>query len=581
MLPAAVAAVIGAMMFYGRISDVYMGVITLVVTLILFKFMNATAGDAYRIGAARLGGFNGIPAFPILNVPGDPSIQIFGTPFYYVVAVLLLLCYLLCRWILALDLRPCADRHPRERGARRAARLQRAAVQDGDLHDQRGNGRRSPAACSPTGPRSSRRACSALGQSAEVIIWTIVGGLGTLVGPMLGAIVLGMLKLLLGQQTLIDNSLVLGAILVLVVLLLPRGLLPTLRALARAPRPWPASAAARPAARVADARLAVTRDAADDTAAGTVAVTDTVLDTRDLSMRFGGVQAVNNVNFSLKERELRCLIGPNGAGKSTFFKCLTGQIRLDHTHGRVFIRGQDVTGWRAYEIVRLGVGIKTQVPSVMNGLSVEENLWLSARRVSGREAARAVVAEVIEQMSLEGIARRTVGELAHGQRQLVEIGLVLAQRPWLLLLDEPAAGITGAEAEQLVRIIHAGQPEGHHRRGRPRHGVRAHARRAASRCCTRARSCAKGRSTTCWPTRWCARSTSGAARNESVRRRTHRRIERCGRRRRRARPTSCSTSPACAPATATCRCCTASTSSCARARRSASSATTAWARPPS
>jgi len=104
--------------------------------------------------------------------------------------------------------------------------------------------------------------------------------------------------------------------------------------------------------------------------------------------------------------------------------------------------------------VRLGVGIKTQVPSVMNGLSVEENVWLSARRVAGREAVTATVADVIEQMQLAGIARRLVGELAHGQRQLVEIGLVLAQRPWLLLLDEPAAGITGAEAEALVRIIH-------------------------------------------------------------------------------------------------------------------------------
>ena len=183
-------------------------------------------------------------------------------------------------------------------------------------------------------------------------------------------------------------------------------------------------------------------------------MTDTVVDTRDLSMSFGGVQAVNNVNFSLHDRELRCLNGPNGAGKSTFFKCLTGQIRLDHSHGRVFIKGHDVTGWRAYEIVRLGVGIKTQVPSVMNGLSVEENLWLSARRVNHREAAQATVAEVIKQVSLEGIARRQVGELAHGQRQLVEIGIVLAQRPWLLLLDEPAAGITGAEAEALVRIIH-------------------------------------------------------------------------------------------------------------------------------
>jgi branched-chain amino acid transport system ATP-binding protein len=183
-------------------------------------------------------------------------------------------------------------------------------------------------------------------------------------------------------------------------------------------------------------------------------VTETVLDTRDLSVRFGGVQAVNNVNFSLRERELRCLIGPNGAGKSTFFKCVTGQIRLGHDNGRVHIRGQDVSGWRAYQIVRLGVGIKTQVPSVMNGLSVEENLWLSARRVNARDATNEVVAEVVARMRLETIARRQVGELSHGQRQLVEIGLVLAQRPWLILLDEPAAGLTGGEADQLVQIVH-------------------------------------------------------------------------------------------------------------------------------
>ena len=185
-----------------------------------------------------------------------------------------------------------------------------------------------------------------------------------------------------------------------------------------------------------------------------MSVPDYILETRDLERRFGGVRAVAGVDFKLERGELRCLIGPNGAGKSTFFKCLTGQIRLDHSHGRVFIRGQDVTGWRAYEIVRLGVGIKTQVPSVMNGLTVEENLWLSARRVGTREQTQATVADVLRRMSLEPIARRLVGELAHGQRQLVEIGLVLAQGPWLLLLDEPAAGITGAEADQLVRIIH-------------------------------------------------------------------------------------------------------------------------------
>jgi branched-chain amino acid transport system permease protein len=226
-VPAAVAAVIGAMMFYGRISDVYLGVITLVVTLILFKFMSATAGDAYRIGAARLGGFNGIPAFPILNVPGDPGNQIFGTPFYYVVAVVLLLCYLLARWILGSFfgrvLVGIRENEARVELLGYSVPLYKTAI--------------FTIAAAMAGLAGSLFACWAeivtpgvfsLGQSAEVLIWTIVGGLGTLVGPMIGAAVLGSLKLLLGHQTVIDNSLVLGAILVLVVLLLPRGIWPTL-----------------------------------------------------------------------------------------------------------------------------------------------------------------------------------------------------------------------------------------------------------------------------------------------------------------------------------------------------------------
>ena len=178
-----------------------------------------------------------------------------------------------------------------------------------------------------------------------------------------------------------------------------------------------------------------------------------VVETHELTMRFGGVVAVNAVNFSLSERELRCLIGPNGAGKSTFFKCLTGQYRLTHDNGRVLIRGNDVIGWGTHEVVRLGVGVKTQVPSVMNGLSVEENLWLSARRIHGWSGASGAVDEVAAELRLGDILRRPVGELSHGQRQMVEIGIVLVQRPWLVLLDEPAAGMTGDEVERLIGII--------------------------------------------------------------------------------------------------------------------------------
>jgi len=178
-----------------------------------------------------------------------------------------------------------------------------------------------------------------------------------------------------------------------------------------------------------------------------------VVETQDLTMRFGGVVALDSVNFSLRERELRCLIGPNGAGKSTFFKCLAGQHRLGSGNGRVLIRNHDVTGWRTHRIVRLGVGVKTQVPSVMNGLTVEENVWLAARRVLEAGASDHAVDETIEILQLADVARRSVGELAHGRRQMVEIGVVLAQRPWLVLLDEPAAGMTGDEVERLAAVV--------------------------------------------------------------------------------------------------------------------------------
>lgn len=178
-----------------------------------------------------------------------------------------------------------------------------------------------------------------------------------------------------------------------------------------------------------------------------------VLETRDLTMRFGGVVAVDNVTFSLGERELRCLIGPNGAGKSSFFRCLTGRRDQGRTSGQVLIRGQDVATWRPHEIVQLGVGIKTQVPSLMNGLTVEENVWLAARRVHGFANATGIAQEVMAELQIDDIARRIVGELAHGQRQLVEIAVVIVQRPWLVLLDEPAAGMTGEEIDRLVGVI--------------------------------------------------------------------------------------------------------------------------------
>jgi len=177
-----------------------------------------------------------------------------------------------------------------------------------------------------------------------------------------------------------------------------------------------------------------------------------LLETRDLSMHFGGVKAVRNVNFSLAEGELRCLIGPNGAGKSTFFKMLTGQ--LEPSEGEVRFRGQDISHAHAHEIARLGIGIKTQVPNVFDGLSVRENIWLAANRIHSRAArAKSLVDEMLERIGLTGAADRLVGQLAHGQRQWVELGIVLSTDPELILLDEPAAGMTHEEVHKTAELV--------------------------------------------------------------------------------------------------------------------------------
>lgn len=227
-LPAAFAAVLGYFMFYGRISDVYMGVITLVVTLILFKLVNSTAGAEYRIGSAPLGGFNGIPAIPPLNLPGDPAAALGPEELFYLCMALLLVVYFGLRALLASHFgRVIVGIRENERRAEllgydaRRYKLVVFAV---------GGGIAGLAGClfanwgafvSPT--------VFGLAQSAQTIIWVIVGGVGTLLGPIVGAVLIQWLTTRLGTQEITNTSLILGIVLVAFVLLVPKGLVPTLQ----------------------------------------------------------------------------------------------------------------------------------------------------------------------------------------------------------------------------------------------------------------------------------------------------------------------------------------------------------------
>jgi len=181
----------------------------------------------------------------------------------------------------------------------------------------------------------------------------------------------------------------------------------------------------------------------------------------DVSVAFDGFKALDALTLSIDVGELRCIIGPNGAGKTTMMDVITGKTRPDT--GRVsFGSNIDLLRLREHEIAQIGIGRKFQKPTVYQALSVVENLELALRadrRVRASLRARLDpaqlerLAEVLELIGLLGQARRTAGLLSHGQKQWLEIGMLLVQEPRLLLLDEPVAGMTDEETERTARLL--------------------------------------------------------------------------------------------------------------------------------
>lgn len=221
---AAFAAILGYFIFYGRVSDVYLAVITLTVTLIFYSLLRRTSGPEYKIGNALLGGFNGVTS-PPLNIPGDPSNILYPEHMFYVAMGALILAYLFCVWL-------TRTHFGRVMVAIRENEL-RAELLGYDVRFYKlclfaiggaiagmagilfanGIGRVTPDIFN-------------LYNTALTIIWVIVGGRGTLIGPVLGAIALFYLTSSLGTQAAINNNLVLGVILIVFVLLVPRGIVP-------------------------------------------------------------------------------------------------------------------------------------------------------------------------------------------------------------------------------------------------------------------------------------------------------------------------------------------------------------------
>jgi urea transport system ATP-binding protein len=190
--------------------------------------------------------------------------------------------------------------------------------------------------------------------------------------------------------------------------------------------------------------------------------TDLALWVENLTVSFDGFKALTDVTLLLDRGELRCLIGPNGAGKTTLMDVITGKTRPDS--GAVYLgsRLTNLTELPEWRISQLGVGRKFQRPTVFQGHTVFENCELALRadkrvfrnlftRLSAAQLAR--IDEVLEIVGLSDLRHRTAGLLAHGQKQWLEIGMLLAQSPQVLLIDEPVAGMTQPEMERTAELL--------------------------------------------------------------------------------------------------------------------------------
>jgi len=442
LVAAAAAAVLGYFMFYGNVGDVYVAIVTLATTLVLLTFFSSTASPSYHIGQALLGGYNGMVAIPPLGIrdqlpltTGQTLVATAVTAGAVAVGLRVLMRRPFGRVIAAIR-----ENEERTQLLGYDIRFYKLAVfvLGGAIAGLAGAGY-------AAWGQFINPAVFGLQQAALVVIWVLVGGRRSLLGAFVGAFLIAWITTSLATRT-DTQPIVLGAVLIAIVLFLPRGLVPTagwlagrlLPRLRSAPAPPPAPERRDGAVPLEGRR----RDA------------EAVLETVDVAKSFGGLTAVSRVTLLFPEKGVHCLIGPNGAGKSTYFNILAGRYRP--SGGRVVLGGEDVTRNRADQRARRGIGIKLQIGSLYRDLSCLENVWLAAYAATrSSRVATERAAEVLDWLGLLTRAHEPAGILSHGDQQWLEIGLVLAAEPAVVLLDEPTAGMTRDETAQTADLVTA------------------------------------------------------------------------------------------------------------------------------
>ena len=445
------AALLGYFMFYGNVTDVYVAIITLATSLVLFAFVNSTSGRVYRIGDAPFGGYNGMPRIPRLTwrLPGGESHELTRTQFFlFCVAAGLLIAVV----IRMLSRRPFG---------RIAMALQHNELRTGLLgYDVRwhklavftigGAIAAFAGALFATWGRFMSPPVFSLTPAALVVIWVLVGGRSSVSGAFVGVLVVKGFSSWFGGASGDNEPIVLGVILVLIVLALPGGIVANISRL----RLWGRGRLSPPTGPGADTEATVDQKTERYEAAAPpedVQRPARLIATEAVTKRYGGLAAVDAVTLEFP-RGVSCLIGPNGAGKSTLLDLLSGRRRP--TAGAVTLDGQDLTKREPFLRARGGIGTKLQVASIFESLTVRENLWLACYampRDLGEADRRA--ASLLEWLNLRDEAERPAGTLSHGKKQWLEIGMVVSTDPSVVLLDEPTAGMTREETARTASLV--------------------------------------------------------------------------------------------------------------------------------
>ena len=175
-----------------------------------------------------------------------------------------------------------------------------------------------------------------------------------------------------------------------------------------------------------------------------------LLYTENLTKNFQGIKAVNDINFKINHNEIRALIGPNGAGKTTFVSLLCGRIKA--SKGKVFFNGVNISHLPVYNRISMGIGYTFQITSIFFNLTVSENVALALKN-KRQEEKKSIVSEVLNKVGLIDRINQRSGDLSYGHQRLLELAMGIAQRPKLLILDEPTQGLSDLEIENFKKLI--------------------------------------------------------------------------------------------------------------------------------